>query len=94
MLKVTIELWPFGDDTRRVVIAEAEIWNDGTGTPELGNYKGVFHNADPKYRQLQVKDHERGLGAWTLLGKFLELMRAKRPPNIQGTAGDSGDSER
>lgn len=73
MLKITIELWPFGDDTRRVVIAEAEIWNDGNHPhrPLFGAYKGVFHTTGAKTLYLQVKDHERVLGAWSLLGKFL-----------------------
>jgi hypothetical protein len=95
MLKVTIELWPFGDDTRRVVIAEAEIWNDGNHPerPIYGNYKGVFHADGRKQQLLQVAGHERSHGAWALLGKFLEL-RAKLLPNPESTAGEAGDSGR
>jgi len=96
MLKITIELWPYGDDTKRQVIAEAEIWNDGDHPrrPLYGSYKGVFHATGARTLYLQIKDHERVLGAWTLLGRFLDLARAKLLPNIQGPVGEPGDSER
>jgi hypothetical protein len=73
VLKITIELWPYGDDTRRTVIAEAEIWNDGDHPrrPAFGSYKGVFHATGAKTLYLAIPDHERALGAWALLGKFL-----------------------
>lgn len=95
MLKITIELWPFGDDTRRVVIAEAEIWNDGTSDdrPKFGNYEGRFWTSGREDRALRVERHKRAHGVWALLGKFLEV-RAKPLPNIQGPVGEPGDSGR
>jgi hypothetical protein len=80
VLKITIELWPFGDDTKRKVIAEAEIWNDGNHPrrPLYGNYKGVFHATGRKTIYLAIPDHERGLGAWTLLARFLDLIEKTR----------------
>jgi hypothetical protein len=38
MIKVTIELWPHGDETRKRLIASMDIWNTGSGTPLLGAY--------------------------------------------------------
>ena len=38
MLVIKIELWPFGDESRKKVLGLATIVNDGTGTHELGNY--------------------------------------------------------
>jgi len=92
VLKITIELWPFGDDTRRVVIAEAEIWNDGNHPerPVYGNYKGVFHAAGRKQRLLQIAGHERSHGAWILLGKFLSMML----PNTRTSEDEPGLSEK
>ena len=44
MIKITIELWPYGDSTKSKTIAEGIIYNDGTGTHEIGNYKSEFYN--------------------------------------------------
>ena len=38
MIKVTVELWPHGDESRKLTIATADIWNDGSGSPSLGSY--------------------------------------------------------
>ncbi len=38
MLKIIIELHPFGSKKRKKVIAEAKIVNNGTGDKEIGNY--------------------------------------------------------
>jgi hypothetical protein len=38
MIKITVELWPFGDETRKKEIASARIWNDGTGNIGHGSY--------------------------------------------------------
>ena len=39
MIKVTIELHPFGSEADKKTLDEIYIWNDGTGTPFRGNYK-------------------------------------------------------
>ena len=38
MLKVTIELYPYGDGVKRRELSSFCIANDGTGTNEVGNY--------------------------------------------------------
>ena len=38
MIKITVELWPFGDEAAKKTLAEARIWNDGTGSPFEGSY--------------------------------------------------------
>ena len=38
MIKITVELWPFGDESNKKTIATAKIWNDGTGSPFTGSY--------------------------------------------------------
>jgi len=92
MLKVTIELWPFGDDTKRKVIAEVEIWNDGNhpDRPMFGNYKGVFHAPGRQTRHLQIADHARGLGAWVLLERFLDLMMRVCHPGAKDPGSSGG----
>ena len=37
-LRVTVELIPRGDETRKQKVAVVDIVNDGTGTHEIGNY--------------------------------------------------------
>ena len=39
MLVVRIELWPYGDPSRRKTLATGTIVNDGTGTTTEGNYR-------------------------------------------------------
>lgn len=38
MIRVTIEILPSGDETRKRHIGTVEIANDGTGSPNFGNY--------------------------------------------------------
>jgi hypothetical protein len=38
MIRVTIEIIPSGDETRKRHIGTVEIANDGTGSSEVGNY--------------------------------------------------------
>ncbi len=44
MLKIIIELHPFGSKKRKKVIAEAKIVNNGTGDKEIGNYDFQLSN--------------------------------------------------
>jgi len=37
-LRVTVELIPRGDESRKCKVAVVDIRNDGTGTHEVGNY--------------------------------------------------------
>lgn len=38
MLRITIELWPRGWADNKRTIATMDVWNDGTGTEDRGNY--------------------------------------------------------
>lgn len=38
MIRVIVEIWPFGDESKKETIAIANIANDGTGTNNTGNY--------------------------------------------------------
>ncbi|MFZ6731267.1 hypothetical protein ACO0LG_05015 [Undibacterium sp. Ji42W] len=38
MLRVTIEILPSGDESRKRHLGTVEIANDGTGSQEIGNY--------------------------------------------------------
>lgn len=38
MIRVTIEIFPHGNEAFKRTLATADIWNDGCGTPFLGSY--------------------------------------------------------
>lgn len=85
MLKVTIELISAVDGSRKEW--QGVIYNDGTGTPESGNYIAAFGPKGGKLSAKQITDTraQRGwryatlqgfprkrLGPWSLLRQLLE----------------------
>ena len=67
MLRVTVELVPFGDEERKRKIAEAIIYNDGTGDFQAGNYVAGFCE-DGWLGSTTVKNHRRAQSVWVLVG--------------------------
>jgi hypothetical protein len=47
MIKVFIELWPYGNADRAKNIGELEIANDGSGFSDLGDYKARLSPNEP-----------------------------------------------
>ena len=43
MLRLTLEIVPFGDESRKRTIGRLEIANDATGDVETGNYNAILH---------------------------------------------------
>jgi len=58
MIRVTIDLLPFGDEDRRKNLATFDIANDGTGTADRGHYK---YRSSPKKEWIEkiVTDYPR-----------------------------------
>ena len=84
MLRVTVDLVPFGIESRKRTIATAKIWNDATGTPARGNYQFTLsQNGRPDriWKAGSLKNFPRKrMGIWWLL--FLVLLKvlgADRP---------------
>lgn len=44
MIRVTVEIFPYGDESRRRKLAHLDIANDGTGDHVIGNYKYRAYN--------------------------------------------------
>lgn len=66
MIKVTVELVPFGDESHpgRQVLGEAIIYNDGSGSDKIGNYRAIFGKRDGHLAR-PPKDYGRTwLGTW------------------------------
>lgn len=75
MLRVTIELVPFGDEDEKEIIEQMVIAN--TGTEDHGYFgKYEYAVADSKGRHPivygDVPQHVRAHGAWALVQKILE----------------------
>jgi len=85
MIRVTIELLPLGYEEGKEKIGEVIIFNDGTGTPAIGNYK-VKLMKTPKYAKTKgvwksgkVKDFPRlAMGPYDLLLRALAACIGER----------------
>lgn len=77
MIKVTIELYPFGVEAEKRTIGEMFIANDGTGTHELGNYSYGIRKVDSSlscsdWHHVGItKRHKREEGIYELIRKIL-----------------------
>ncbi len=75
MIVVKLELWPFGVEANKVALGVAEIANDGTGTPDSGNYVAKLYKGTAKsrpWKQATVKRFPRlQLSAWDLLHRVM-----------------------
>lgn len=84
MLRITVELVPHGDESRKRIIGVGEIVNDGTasdgsGDSSMGNYVAKlfkspeFSTAEGVWRQCPVLGFPRKkLGPWDLLYRVLK----------------------
>lgn len=98
MIKVTVELWPFGDSKHPELLGEAFITNDGTGDRTKGNYRAVFKGRAGQYwKAAWVSDFPRKkLLAWDLLFRALHAIVGNRNGcpvlEFRGNALDGGDN--
>lgn len=77
MLVVKVELWPFGNEARKVEIARGEIWNKGHGG-QVTDYGASFHEdgndrlSIPKLSaHADIDGHDRKQTVWALVRKAL-----------------------
>lgn len=74
MLRVTVELIPHGDESKRETIGELEIWNTGFGTKEIGIYDAQISERCNLMGFKEDIEHTRGEGFWKLIVKALQSM--------------------
>ncbi len=89
MIRITIEMVPFGDEKRAYVMAQGIIHNDGRGTKARGNYGAAISRVS-HFRPLvgggwwkegKIKDFPRTrLGVWDLLYQALRELVGERNP--------------
>lgn len=70
MLRITIELVPYGKEEHRRKIGKIEIANDGTGDFKIGNYKYKLVDGTAIIKG-ELKDHNRMQSAFGLLQNVL-----------------------
>lgn len=68
MLRVTVDLIPFGDESKKQKLAEMVVINDASRHDGYGNYKIVIKDTDlEKTKKYKIIDHLRSDGFWPLL---------------------------
>ena len=84
MLRITVELLPYGDESRKRTLGTILAANDGTGDALTGHYN-VAELAEPeetfrqaKNRWVRVENHPRGISVWYLVAKALEALGYER----------------
>lgn len=80
MLRITIELVPYGIESKKRILAQAIISNDGTGTINRGNYQYSLYKTqlNRTYKEGKIKDFPRkSLGVWNLLHRVLKNVYEK-----------------
>lgn len=82
MIKITVEIYPFGVTEEKRTIGELFIVNDGTGTIEFGNYSyginKINQEGDVEAHHIGlIKKHKRFSGVWSLIGRILNTKECK-----------------
>lgn len=83
MLRIIVELVPFGDESKKKEIACAKIWNDGTmdedNSEEWGNYEARIMEGEVNSQAImyskKVKNHKRNQSVWCLIRAVLENIK-------------------
>lgn len=70
MIKISIELWPGGDSSKKKEICKGMIANDGTGNHEIGNYVYSIHTTQRNIKGRIIK-HKRNQDVLELIRKIL-----------------------
>ena len=81
MLKITVEMYPYGSEENKYLLSTAKIWNTGKGTNRIGQYKGRFfdHINNQIGSDIEVKDFKRQeLDMWDLIYLGIEALRRKK----------------
>jgi len=71
MLRVRVEVVPFGVESNSREIGQMIIANDGTGDFSSGNYVFVYSDTHGEYAEGTVKNFARAEGFWKLVSECL-----------------------
>lgn len=89
MIRITVEMVPWGNEKRAFIMAQGHIYNDGRGTVARGNYNAALSKVSHFrtftgrgwWKEGKIKDFPRTrLGVWDLLYRVLrELVGGRNP---------------
>lgn len=71
MIRITVEMVPYGFENSKYKIGEMTIVNDGTGTIEYGNYD-ITIVSDNYEIERRVEKFPRDKGIWPLITEALK----------------------
>jgi hypothetical protein len=71
MLRITIDLIPYGDERLTRTIGTATIINNLTGNVNVGNYN-YYIQSDSNQFDGEINNFKREKGAWSLLKEVLK----------------------
>ena len=75
MIRITVELVPFGQESQKKVIGTMKIINDATGSREMGNYKYLIQNeAGDTVESGVYKGFPRALRIWRLIQEIFRII--------------------
>lgn len=75
MIKITVELFPYGSEQKKSTLGTAKIWNDGTDTKTKGNYCFQLFGKVKMLREGEIKGLSRlDKNVWYLIKEMLELL--------------------
>ena len=79
MLRVTVELHPFGMDAHKKTLRTLHIVNTGKGTKTNGNYSAVFIGEKGKvYKRIEILNFKRKQkGPWQLVYQALRTFEGR-----------------
>jgi hypothetical protein len=76
LLRISIDIIPFGNEEHRETLAVMDIINDGTGTPKIGNYKIKYYDGNfTDCLEAEIKRHKRLKGFLPLVASAFEKMK-------------------
>lgn len=87
MLRVKIELVPYGEEENARQIGEMVIANDMTGGRSLGNYvawQGKDDWTGKPEQLIKYRGFDRHQGSWELLRTLLNYLKEKGPAEPEG----------
>jgi hypothetical protein len=83
MIRVTVELIPFGNESESKVIAEAVIANRENFSNNTANYNCWLTTVEETPRYAEVILHDRSMGVWQLIKSMLKARPQRPPDNLQ-----------
>lgn len=76
MLRITVDIIPWGNEEHRETIGVMDIINDATGTSKIGNYKIKYYDNDfLDCIDTEIKRYDRSKGFLELISKTFNKIR-------------------